>query len=240
MRALSFKTVTAASIVLLIAAAVLGAQSSAAVNQLDPGVTVDFDINERFKLMLYTGREKSEEIGSSKWKVGGGLSVRLKPLFKLRILDQLDADKQHVLVVAALYEHSRASDAGSTKLENKIMLDATFRWAFPHKFMLSDRNRSEFRWINGDGHYRYRNRAMFERMVKAGRRTLTPYGSAEAIWDSRYRKWSIFKFTAGVEIPLIWQMSLDPYYEREHCVTCSDSQTNIYGLNLHMYFSRKK
>ncbi len=215
------------------------AQDSRVVTELDPGLAIAIDLTSQVRLDFFSGREKSEELASGKWKVSAGASFRVKPLFK-NFLDALDSDKQHVLVIGSAYEYSRASEAGTSTHEHKLMLDATGRYAFPLKLLMSDRSRFEFRWINGNYHFRYRNRLMFERQVKIKKLKLTPYGAAEAFWDQRFNTWSQFKFTGGVQIPFIRRSSFDAFYERQHCVTCADPHTNIFGLTLNLYLRRKK
>lgn len=238
MKSVSHKLIFITPLFLVLAAAIHG-QSSATVTEFDPGTSLAIDLTHRVRLDFYTGREKSEEISSSKFKVGGGASLRLKPQLK-RFLDAFDTDKQNRLVLAMIYEYSKASDQGETKIEHKLMADATFRHNLPQDLLLSNRNRFENRWINGAYHWRYRNRAMLERPFKIRKRDITPYIAAEAYWDQRYDKWNMFKFTGGVQVPLYRRASLDLFYERQHCVTCSDPNTNIFGVTLNIAFKRKK
>lgn len=224
---------------LMLITIVVQGQDSQPVTELDPGIGIAVDLTPRVRLDFFLGREKSEELSSSKGKGSAAVSFRMKPLFKV-FADSIDSDKQHVLVLGAGYEYSRASEPGATTIENKIMLDGTGRYAFARKFLMSDRSRFEFRWINGLYHFRYRNRLMLERPVKIKKLKLTPYGAAEAFWDQRYSKWSQFKFTAGVQIPFLRRSSFDLYVERQHCVTCSDPHTNIIGLTLNVYPRRRK
>lgn len=235
-------TVQAAGLALLtfLFVAAVPAQTSGPVTELDPAFRVDLDLGLKFRLDAYTGREKSEDVASSKWKVGGGASFRLKPLFK-SFLDQLDTDKQHVLVLRVGYEYSRASKAGKETVTHTPMLDGTLRYAFKGKILMSDRNRFELRWINSKPDFRYRNRIQFERPIRIFRRNVSPYGAAEAYWDDKVSKWNLFRFTGGVEFPLFRRTSLDIKFERQHCPTCPDQNTNILGvdLNLFLRFNKK-
>lgn len=239
MGSMSAKSLLLPALVLITLIADALAQDSGAVTELDPGLAIAVDLTPRVRLDFFSGREKSEELATSKWKASAAVSFRVKPLFK-GFVDNLDTDKQHVLVIAPGYEYSRASESGVTTNEHKIMLDATGRYAFARKLLMSDRSRFEFRWINGNYHFRYRNRLMFERPFKIKKLKLTPYGAAEAFWDQRYSKWSQFKFTGGVQIPFIRRSSFDLFYERQHCVTCADPHTNIFGLTLNLFLRRKK
>lgn len=217
----------------------ISGQDSGTVTEVDPGVAVQIDLPKRFRFDLYAGRENSDEIQAAKEKIGAGISFRVKPLFK-RLLDAADSDKQHLLVLGAIYEYSRASEQGETSREHKIMLDATLRYDLPKKLLLSNRNRFELRWVNGDRHLRYRNRSAIERSIKLYKRNISPYLAAEIYRDQRYKKWNIYKFSAGVQVPVFRRTSLEFFYERQYCSTCGAKDTNIFGLNYNIAFSLKK
>jgi hypothetical protein len=210
------------------------------ISEFDPGFAVGLDLTRRIRVDVYTGREKTDELSTSKWKIGGGVSFRTKALFHF-LADEADSDKQHVLVIGENYEYSSASEAGVRVTEQKLMTDATGRWAIAHSFLLSDRSRFEFRWIDGNEYrFRFRNRLRFERTLRPGRFKLTPYFAAEAFWDKHYGSWNQFRYTAGSEIRLFRRTSLDLYFERSHCSTCSYPNTNIVGATIFMFFKRNK
>lgn len=231
-----------AFLLVLIAAGAAG-QTTGTITELDSGVGITVDLNPRARLDFFAGKERSEELSATKWKVSGGVSFRVKPIFK-RFLDVFDSDKSHLLVLGSSYEYSRSSTAGEKDIEHKIMLDATLRYAFAQKILASNRNRFELRWVNGNYHWRYRNRFLLERPFKIPFKKkkieITPFGGAEAVWDARYRKWSIFKFTGGIQVPLFRRTSVEFLYERQHCVTCTDRTTNIFGLTFNINFRLKR
>ncbi len=225
---------------LVVAAAGASAQEREVVSEFDPGFGLALDLTRKVRFDFFTGKEKSEELHSRKSKVSVGLSFRVKPLFK-SFLDDLDTDKHHVLVVGVGYEYSRASENDtSTTTEKKIMIDAIGRWVFPKKLLMTDRNRFEFRWIDGDYHFRYRNRLMLERPFKVSKFRFTPYGATEVFWDQRYDKWNRTEFTGGVQIPFVKRTWFDVYYSRVHCVTCADPHTNIVGMAFNVFLRLKK
>ena len=227
--------------VLILAAAVshLLGQTPPAVFEFDPGFAVGLDWSPRIRFDIYTGREKTDELATAKNKIGGGVSFRTKPVFKFLSTDP-DSDKQHVLVVGGFYEYSRASEAGVQAVEHKIFADATGRWAFKGSYLLTDRSRFEFRWLDGEYRFRFRDRLRFEKTLRPGRFKLTPYIAAEAFWDKDFGKWNQFRYTGGSEIRLFRRTSLDVYYERSHCSTCSYPNTNVWGATLFMFFRRNK
>ena len=225
--------------IVLFVASATSAQSEGATFEFDPGTTVTLNLTKKVSLHFYTGREKTEELSDYKWKYGGGVNFRMKPFFT-PFSDDPDADKRHLLVVGASYEFSRTSNAGSVSTENRITLDATPRYQLPKKLLLTDRNRFEFRWVNGDYRFRYRNRFKMERGFRIDKFRMTPYAYVEAYWDQHYDRWSQFRFAVGSEFPIRKHTSIDVYYERLHCVTCADSQTNILGVTLNLYFKLKE
>jgi hypothetical protein len=227
------------SILLSVLAIMAHGQSTSTITELDPAIAVAIELNKKVRLDLYAGREKSEEIESGKDKIGAGISFRVKPIFK-RFLDAIDTDKQHLVVFGATYEYSVATEKTARSIEHKVMLDATLRYTLPHDLLLSNRNRSELRWVNGKYHFRYRNRPMLELPLKLRKRDLTPYVATEAYWDQRYHKWNLFKFSAGLGVPIARRVSLDFLYERQHCVTCTDANTNIFGLTLNISVKLKR
>jgi hypothetical protein len=84
------------------------------------------------------------------------ISRRMKPILNLRLRD-IDEDNDNYLVVGGGYEYLHTIDQGSLTIENQIIAQAT-----PHIVLagltIGDRNRTEFRWINGVSNFRYRNR----------------------------------------------------------------------------------
>jgi hypothetical protein len=226
------------ALLLLIVSSGTRAQSSAGVFEFDPGLTVAVDLNRVVRLDFAVGKENTEQLASAKGKASGGVSFRLKP-FRKTFLDLLDTDKQHRYVLGVAYEFSRTLEGEEIFREQKIMVDGTYRYSLPAKVLMTDRSRFEFRWLENDFHWRYRNRLFLERPLKIEKLRFTPFGGAEAVWDQRYTKWTIFKFTGGVQFRLIRRSTLDVFYERQHCVTCSNPNTNIFGLTLNIY-PRKK
>jgi hypothetical protein len=222
-----------------IAAGGTSAQVPRTLFEFDPGMTIAVDLNKRVRFDFATGREKTDELSAARYKVSGGVSVRIRP-FRKTLLDLIDTDREHRFVLGAIYEYSRAAETGITHIEHRVMLDGTFRNTLPAKFLLTHRSRIELRSLDSEFHWRYRDRLFFERPLKIGKLRFTPFGGAEAVWDHRYTKFTIFKFTGGVTFPLIRRSTIDILYERQHCVVCSDPQTNIIGLSLNLYLRKKK
>ena len=233
-----------ASITFLLSVTVLAvtrgaAQEGGHPSEFNPSVWVLLELNEHSRLDFYTGRERSEELNSSKWKVGVGASIRVRPIFNL--FDKDDPDKKYTLVLGTVFETSKTTEAGESRTENKVAFDTWGRWAFKKpKILVTDRNRIEFRWVNGDFHIRYRNWLFAERPFRINKYKISPFVGAEPFWDQRYKKWNLFRFMGGVRLPA-WRGSyFDVFYVREHCRTCATLNTDVFGINYFIPLRRKK
>jgi|GEM_PF-994480 len=214
-------------------------QSDPAVFEFDPEFDFNFDLNRNTRFLFYVGKEKTEQTGSYKTKIGGGASFRLRPVFSL-IDDEPNSDKRHRLVIGSFYEFSRSSDSLGTTVEHRVVVEATPRLHFGYKFLLADRNRVEFRWVAGEFRFRYRNKLRLERRFRIGKLRISPYAHAEAYRDFHVDRWNITKFGGGAEIPMWRWSSIDVFFERQHCTTCSDTQTNIVGMTYSLFLFRRR
>jgi hypothetical protein len=129
--------------------------------------------------------------------------------------------------------------------EHRLLTEQTLRKSIPCHIDLTDRNRQEFRFINGDFSFRYRNRLRLEREFTIGKRTITPYWSVEVSFDTRYDVWNKTRFASGVEIPLKrtplklllkkHETILDIYYLRQHDTRSSTTFVNGLGAIMAFY-----
>jgi hypothetical protein len=93
------------------------------------------------------------------------------------------------------------TDSDSYK-EHRIILEQTYRRTIPLTILLSDRNREELRFVNGNFSGRYRNRLTLEREFSLRKLRLTPYASGEIFYDTRFDTWNRNRLTGGVQVPL--------------------------------------
>jgi hypothetical protein len=109
-------------------------------------------------------------------------------------------------------------------------------------FLLSQRIRTDFRWLGDDSNfsYRYRYRIMLEKEIKVGKSSFVPYINVEPYWDSRYSEFTKIRAIGGTTI------SLGPMLAYEANLTYQYDETydtpNLFALNviLHVFFESKK
>lgn len=132
--------------------------------------------------------------------------------------------------------------------EHRILTEQTLRKLLPGDFLVSDRNREDFRFISGDFSFRYRNRVTIEREVPVFKgRTITPYVSGEIFYDTRYHVWNRNRVAVGVQHslrrgPLLKmvlpkrQIILDLYLMRQNDSRSNAPHVNALGASLAFHF----
>jgi hypothetical protein len=132
--------------------------------------------------------------------------------------------------------------------EHRVLTEQTLRKLLPGELLLSDRNREDFRFVNGDFSFRYRNRVSIEREVDLFKgRTITPYVSAEIFCDTRTSAWNRNRFAVGFQQSLRRgplrkmllpkrQVILDLYFMRQNDSRSDTQHVNAVGAALAFYF----
>jgi hypothetical protein len=126
-------------------------------------------------------------------------------------LTDLDPQREHKLLFLAGYEYIESTESSKPGTENRVTLGFTPQGRFPGGFLVSDRNRFEFRWVNGVYSNRYWNELAVERATAINHFRLTPYVTAE-FFDSR----------------------------NQVCTACSPRSLNVVGVDLWDFYRNTK
>jgi hypothetical protein len=114
------------------------------------------------------------------------------------------------LAVGPYYRHVTEQKNNAWTVEHRLHLDVTFKWNFLG-LSLSNRNRVEYRMMDGNETFRYRTRLM----MKLGGRALPaiqPFISEEPYYDSAAGYVNKNRMTAGLDVKLLETISLGGYY----------------------------
>ncbi len=116
-----------------------------------------------------------------------------------------------------------------------MAVQATPRFRLGKSLLLTDRNRVEFRWVDGAYSTRYRNLVAAEFDAEIHRFRFTPYASAEFFYDVTAAAWKQEWYTAGFEVPYRPWLMVDVYYLRQNCPSCNPAFLNVLGLAVSFY-----
>jgi hypothetical protein len=117
----------------------------------------------------------------------------------------------------------------------------TLHFPLKAQLLISDRNRADLDWKNGDFTWRYRNKLSLERTFSTRSVHFIPYVAAEPYYESQYNKWSTTSLYAGCFVPVGKYVEFDTYYEHDNNTGKKpNQQVNSIGLALYLYFSPEK
>jgi len=100
--------------------------------------------------------------------------------------------------------------------ESRPQVDVILRIPLLWRFDINDRNRFEFRWIDGQPSQRYRNRMLLEHPLALAKKRFTPFAGVEWFYDTRYHAWNRTRYSAGVHLPITPHIEISPYYVRQN------------------------
>jgi hypothetical protein len=215
------------------------ARAQTTSNELWP--EIDMYINVKPKIRLYFMATTSRAVEDGELFDGKA--------FEAQIGAHIDyIPNKHVVLRTGYRFGTSVGDASNPYKENRFLTEQTLRQMLPGSLLLSDRSREDFRFINGEFSFRYRNRVTIEREFHLfKKRTITPYASGEIFYDTRYSAWNRNRLTAGVQTslrrgPLLkmilpkHQIILDLYYTRQNDSRSQTQHVNALGVALALYF----
>jgi hypothetical protein len=216
----------------------LGAQApkAKAFDQFWPETDVFVRLNDSSRLFFLWAGTRTEEAGYTDGQAGAHVDLFLPPfLFKDRASKHPDIARNKFLTVRLGYLFGRTPGGYADPFtEHTPTAEANSRF-FVGSLVLTNRNRGDFRFVNGVFTPRYRNRIKVEGTIPLGRLALTPYAHAEAFYDWRYNAFHRFRYTAGGELQLTGRIVIESYYLRQVDSRSEQRAENIAGLALQIY-----
>lgn len=225
-------------VLVVIGAQVVRAQESSTRNEFWPEIDVYIDLKPKLRLFLLGTVSKSVEDGELRNAKG----------FESQIGAHIDYIlNEHIILRTGYRFGTSLGQTDEPFKEHRLLTEQTLRKLIPAGLMLSDRNREDFRFVNGDFSFRYRNRVTVEREFHLLSRTVTPYASGEIFYDTRYQTWNRNRLAVGVQISLRrgpirrlllpkLEVILDLYYMRQNDSRSNTAHVNAIGLSLAFHF----
>lgn len=201
---------------------------------------VNYDLNDRIRLQAIAEKHNGEDASYNQTRIGGLVSYRMKRIVEQLHDDNNDDEDRYNLVIGAGYQYLKTDQSATYKQEHRIIFQSTPKYVVPLGFLLQDRNRVEFRWIDGVYGFRYRNRLSVDRPFKRGKVRFIPYATGELFWDRNYHAWNVNQYAFGVRLPYKKLLRLDTYYLRQNCTTCSADPLNVFGVRVNLFFRRTR
>ena len=215
------------------------AQSPGSVGEFWPTLSMHSQLQSGLRLLGETGLQKGADYPYQQVFASVGLGYQILRFRQPHEIN-IDPDKEHRILVGAGYEYLRTIQSGVTRYENRLAIEAVPRHRFGKNWLISDRNRIEFRWVNDRYSTRYRNQFTLERDVRVHGFKFIPYASAEVYYDGGKASWNEEQYTGGLQWPHKRRLMLETYYLRQHCTTCTPKYLDVAGVTLNLYFRNEQ
>lgn len=215
------------------------AQETTTPREFWPEIDVYIELTPTLRLNLLGTVSKSVEDGE----------IRNSQAYEGQIGAHIDyIPNKHVILRTGYRFGSSVRNSSDPYKEHRLLTEQTLRQLLPGGLLLSDRNREDFRFVNGDFSFRYRNRVTVEREFYLFRkRPITPYVSGELFYDTRYDTWNRNRYAVGVQTSLRRgpvrkmllpkrQIILDLYFMRQNDSRSDRPHVNALGAALSFYF----
>ena len=209
--------------------------AEAQIFQVLPEISTYVKLDSHVRLYFLATTTRENRKGTS-GEIGPNIDFYLKPLLRLEkgTVFQLDKSKSRPLLLRLGFRYLPSTDGPS---EHRGVLEATGRLPLMSGFLVSDRNRADLRFIDGDFSWRYRNRLTVERTVSILSYHFSPYVRGEVYFDSNYEKWSRTSESLGSAFPIRQHTEIEIYYEHQNDTGKSPNrQVNAVGIALNLYF----
>jgi hypothetical protein len=165
-----------------------------------------------------------------------------KPFYSKLMDENREGVMKGWLARAGFLEGWSLGENAGTYTEDMLFAEIHKRVPLKGNFLLSQRLRTDFRWLGNDAtfSYRFRYRIMLEKEFTAGRFSTVPFVNAEPYWDSRYAAVNRIRVIGGATLSwgprLAYEVNMTYQYDSHY-----DTE-NLYALNiiLHVFFETAK
>lgn len=195
--------------------------------------------SSNFRVLAFAGAPAGTNYPYQQQYVAAGLGYQFKPILRPHLIN-IDPDKEHYFVLGGGYEFLRTIQSGKTINEDRAILDGISRFRPSSRFLVIDRNRFEFRWVNGKYSTTYRQKLTIARDFLVSGFRFTTYGAGEVFYNGAQSSWNLDLYTGGIQWPYKSFFMLDTYYQRQKCNFCNPVNVNIAGARLNFFFGHSK
>jgi Protein of unknown function (DUF2490) len=213
--------------------------TSSTETEVIPEADAHIEMASNWRVLGFSGVQQGVGYNYQQWYAAAALGYQLKPILTPH-RENIDPDKEHYFLFGGGYEFLRTTQSGTVKDENRIAIEALVGFRPSSDFLIRDRNRIEFRWVNGAYSTTYRNMPSLERDFLVHGVRFTPYAAVEVFYDGSKQSWNQEWYTGGIQWPYKRVFMLDTYYRREHCSTCTPESWNAAGVTLNFFFKSGK
>lgn len=165
------------------------------------------------------------------------LDYTLAPILR-RDVPEAEWSKNRLLWTRLGFEYGTSGSSGADSFRSYTgIVELNSRLPLQGTAWLTNRLRVDLRDINGQSSQRYRVRLGAEWEESFDGHPVSPYASVEALYDTRYGKWSRLALKAGLETPIGGDWRIEPYLVLQLNQPHDElSRVLAFGLTFKVYF----
>jgi hypothetical protein len=203
-----------------------------------PEVDAYVGLDERSRLMFSAAGTRAMEghvdhdsiLSLQQAQFSVNFDYTLAPILR-RDVPRSEWSKNRLLWARLGFEYGTSLGSGDDFRSTTGIVELNTRLAVHGGAWLTNRLRADLREINGESSQRYRVRVGAEWAATAFDHPYEPYASVEALYDTRYDKWSRTTLKAGLETPIGGDWRVEPYLELR-LNRPDDQLSRVLGLGL--------
>jgi hypothetical protein len=226
---------------LLSSGGILAQDSSGTKQEVWPELNLYYKINSKFRIYALYSATKLKNSAYTDGGFGIYLDYYTFPVMRKKLDPNLrDSTRGYYLWVRAGYLYSSTPPESKDPFkENTFVTEANLRFHLPWHILLTNRNRFDWRSLDGQFQPRYRPRLTFEKEMRTEYLFFTPniYGEYYAYFNaSGYNR---FRVSAGVDIKVTSHLEFETYFVYQFGNGEKVNDLKAMGLRLKIYLAHK-
>jgi len=208
------------------------------VHEFIPELDLYYRLDARYRLFLLFQGTASDADSFNDSQIGFHIETGLAPIVRASLRKTYDVDRlRHLRLRAGIRYLTNLFSGGPKRREYRGILEVTPRVLLPLEILLVNRNRAEFRWIDGKYSTRLRFRLKVEREMEVFTGFLvSPHFLAEVFYDFRFDDWTRVRYQIGVLTRITSAVVLSLAYFRENNWYGPVDHHNAIRLGLVLFF----
>jgi hypothetical protein len=229
-------------IIVLCSQQLVAQDSSGTKQEVWPEVNLFYKFNSKFR--IYANYSATKLKNSS--YTDGGFGIYLDYFTAARAREKLgfntrDSTAGYYLWLRAGYLHSSTPPESEDPIkENTFVTEASVRFHLPYEILLTNKNRIDWRSVNGNFQARYRPRLTFEKDMRTEYLYFTPniYGEYYCYFNGAGL--NRFRISAGIQTKVTKHLEFETYYVHQFANGKNVNALNAMGFTLKFYFKHEE
>ena len=230
-------------LVFIICVSQLRAQDSNATKQeVWPEVNLFYKLNNKFRLY---GQYSATKLKNSSYTDGGWaayLDYFGLPILKKRMAKNVrDSTNGYYLWLRFGYMYSTTPPNSEDPFKlHTLVTELNLRYYLPYEILLTNKNRFDWRFKDGDFEPRFRPRLTFEKDLRTAYMYFTPNIYVEYYYYFGAKGFNRFRLSAGIQTKVTKHLEFETYYVHEFDNGQRVNALDAMGLRLKFYYRHKE